>query len=311
MSADPSGQPPTCYRHPDRETYIRCQRCDKPICPDCMRDAAVGFQCPQCVAQGAKQTRQGKAAYGGQRSANPALTSITLIGINVFVWLMIAGTGGSKSRLIELLALTPFGRCDLEALPGRFDQSLRSESACSTAVGGGDWAIGASTGAPWQLITNAFTHIELLHIALNMLAIWFLGPQLEAMVGRVRFLAVYFISAIAGSALVMLFSDQYTPTLGASGAVFGLLGALLVVSYKVKGNYQQLLLWLGINAVFTFTYPNVSWQGHLGGFLGGVLAAAVIVYAPRARRTPLQVAGLVVIAGLLVVAIGLRMAILA
>ena len=98
---------PTCYRHPGRETYIRCQRCDRPICPDCMRDAAVGFQCKNCIADGAKQTRSGRTAYGGQRSANPHLTSSVLIGINLAVWLLIVATGWQQSEWIFRLGLVP------------------------------------------------------------------------------------------------------------------------------------------------------------------------------------------------------------
>ena len=104
---------PTCYRHPGRETWIRCQRCDRPICPDCMRDAAVGFQCPDCVKEAAKGSRQNRALYGGERSADPRLTSYVLIAINALVWLAITATGGSGSRLTALLALSPRGRCEL------------------------------------------------------------------------------------------------------------------------------------------------------------------------------------------------------
>ena len=103
---------PSCYRHPDRETWIRCQRCDRSICPDCMRDAAVGFQCPDCVKQANKGSRQNKAMYGGERSADPRLTTFVLIGINVAVWLAIIATGGRTSRLTHLLALRPSGVCD-------------------------------------------------------------------------------------------------------------------------------------------------------------------------------------------------------
>ena len=103
---------PSCYRHPDRETWIRCQRCDRSICPDCMRDAAVGFQCPDCVKQANKGSRQNKAMYGGERSADPRLTTFVLIGINAVIWLAIAATGGNTSRLTHLLALRPSGVCD-------------------------------------------------------------------------------------------------------------------------------------------------------------------------------------------------------
>ncbi len=142
-----------------------------------------------------------------------------------------------------------------------------------------------------------------------MLALWVLGPQLELAIGRARFLALYFLSALAGSALVYWAGDTGTLTLGASGAIFGLMGALLVVALKVGGNVQQILMWIGINFLFTVLWRgSISWQGHLGGFLGGVLIAAVLVYAPRHRRTAWQVAGLSVIAAGLLASIALRTA---
>ena len=108
--SQPADGVPACYRHPDRETYIRCQRCSRPICPDCMNEAAVGYQCPACVAEGARSTRSGRTAYGGSRSAQPALTSMVLIGINVAVWVAVVATGWRSSRLIDILALTPAGK---------------------------------------------------------------------------------------------------------------------------------------------------------------------------------------------------------
>ncbi len=293
---------PTCYRHPDREAYIRCQRCNRVICPDCMRDSAVGFQCPSCVAEGAKTTRQGRTAYGGLRPTNAGVTSMTLIGINVAVWVAILVTGGGGSRLVEILALRPNGLC---LLPGRGGFEV-PQSACN--VGDARFLPGVADGASWQLITSAFTHVEVWHIGFNMLALWVLGPQLELALGRLRFLALYLLSALAGSTLVYWAAPEYQATLGASGAVFGLMAALLVVALKVHGSMQALLPWLLINAVLTFTVPNISWQGHLGGFLGGLVVAGVLVYAPRERRTLVQAVGLSAFAVLLVVAIVARTA---
>src|SRR6188508_3258809 len=105
----PSGTVPTCYRHPGREAYIRCQRCEKVICPDCMRDSAVGFQCPDCVKEGSRSTRSGRTAYGGLRPTNAGITSMVVIGINVAVWLAIMVTGGRGSRLLDYLVLRPNG----------------------------------------------------------------------------------------------------------------------------------------------------------------------------------------------------------
>ncbi|MFL6157922.1 MAG: hypothetical protein ACJ72D_17655, partial [Marmoricola sp.] len=98
---------PVCYRHPDRETWIRCQRCEKPICPNCMNSAAVGFQCPSCVKEGAKTVRTARLPYGGVRVANPTLVTLVLIGINIAVWLSIQADGGARSKLVDKLSLTP------------------------------------------------------------------------------------------------------------------------------------------------------------------------------------------------------------
>src|SRR5690606_13491111 len=122
---------PECYRHPGRETWIRCQRCDRPICPDCMRDANVGFQCPECVSRGAKETRSGRATYGGARSGDPRITSMVLIGLNALVWLAIQATGGSSSWLISKLALMPVGKCMVEDGGGAFYPMVSSAAGCA------------------------------------------------------------------------------------------------------------------------------------------------------------------------------------
>lgn len=283
---------PHCYRHPERETWIRCQRCDRPICPDCMRQAAVGFQCPECVREGARTTRTGRLPYGGQRSADPRQTTIGLIAANVAVWLAVLATGGAGSKVVDALALLPRGRCGA-AQAGSFYPRV-DEATCQSALAtthGAHWVPGVADGAVWQLLTSAFTHVEVWHIGFNMLALFFLGPLLEGVLGRARFLAVYLVSALAGSAAVMLLASPGSQTLGASGAIFGLMGALIVVGLKVRANIQQLWFWLGLNLLFTFTAGGISWQGHLGGLLGGALAAGVLVLSPRTRRGTLQTVG--------------------
>ena len=288
----PEQEAPVCYRHTDREAHIRCQRCDRRICPDCMRPAAVGFQCPSCIQEGAKSTRSGRTAYGGQRTGDPTLTSKVLIGLNVAVWLLILVTGGRSSRLVDVFALLP-------------------TSAFTLVNGSPELVRGVTGGAPWQLLTSMFTHIEIWHIGFNMLALWTLGAQLELAIGRARFLALYFISGLAGSATVLWFSAPNSQTLGASGAIFGLMGALLVVAIKVRGDVRGMLTWIGINFVLTFLLVRlISWQGHLGGFVSGVLIGAVIVYAPREHRTAWQVAGISLVALAVLVGTGTRIVLL-
>lgn len=253
-----------------------------------MLPAAVGFQCPSCVRDGAKTTRSGRTAYGGQRSANPALTSQILIAINAAVWLLITVTGGNSSRWVDHLALLPNGGLT------RFTNGVFRLPD------------GVADGAYWQLLTSMFTHVSLLHIGFNMFALWLFGPQLETLFGRIRYLALYFMSGLAGSAFVYGFSDQTSPTLGASGAIFGLFGAYLVVAVKMRRNVSQMLLLLGLNVVITFTSGNISWQGHVGGFLGGVAIGALLVYAPRKRRLLWQTLGLSLVGVLVVAAVVAR-----
>jgi membrane associated rhomboid family serine protease len=265
-----------------------------------MRDASVGFQCPDCIKEGAKSTRQGRTPYGGLRPQSFGLVSKILIAINAAVWALIMATGGDTSVWVDRLAIRPKGAC----LSGRaaFDVS---HAQCT--FGHGTWLPGVSDGAWWQPVTSMFTHeAQPLHIAFNMLALWILGPQLELVLGRLRFTALYLLSGLVGSAAVYWLSPEFTPTLGASGAIFGLMAALLVVARKARADVSQLLVWIGINAAITFFAANISWQGHVGGFLGGLALAGILVYSPRERRTAWQAAGFAVVAVAVVVAMVLR-----
>jgi membrane associated rhomboid family serine protease len=288
---------PTCYRHPGREAHIRCQRCERPICPECMVPASVGFQCPECVKQGRSTQRAVRTRYGGLVPSRPGFVTMILIGINVAVWLSIVASGGNSSRLLRLFWLLP------EAMCGASPVAV-SREFCTRL--GAVYYPGVSDGAYWQLLTSAFTHVAVLHIGFNMLALWILGPQVEQMFGRARFLALYLVSGLAGSALVYATTPVNVPTLGASGAIFGLMGALLVVSLRTRINISGVLILVGVNAVFTLSISGVSWQAHLGGFIGGALVAAVVVWAPRRRRQLVQWGGIGAITAAIVITIALR-----
>ena len=300
--ADPSSAPagvPACYRHPGKETWIRCQRCERPICPDCMNEATVGFQCPDCVTQGRKEVRGPRTRFGGKPSANPQATVIGLIAANVAVWLGIVLTGGRSSSLLEQLWLRPQGRCS--TTDGGMWYPNAGHDLCER-LPDGRWIAGASDGAFWQVLTSGFAHLDIWHLVLNCFGLWILGPAVESVLGRTRFLALYLTSVLAGSTAVLWLSEPYGATLGASGGVFGLMGALLVIVWRVGGDTRSLLTLLGINVVVTFVFPNISWQGHLGGLLGGALVALVVVFAPRQRRTLWHAVG---IAAVLIVVLAL------
>jgi membrane associated rhomboid family serine protease len=248
-------QTPTCYRHQDRATYVRCNRCNRFICPECMHDAAVGHQCAECVNAGAKSVRQPRTQFGGVPSATPLVTYV-LIGINV---VMFALQTISADLQRELVLFSP-------------------------AVADGEW---------YRLLTSAFLHYGLTHILFNMWALYVVGPPLETWLGRLRYGALYALSALGGSVLVYLLSPLDSATAGASGAVFGLFGAIFVVARRLDLDIRGIATVIVINLVFTFVIPavssqRISWQAHIGGLVTGALVTAVYIYAPKAGRNLMQ-----------------------
>ncbi len=243
---------PTCYRHPDRQTYVSCTRCGRPVCPECMRSASVGHQCLDCVAAAMAAAPTVRTAAGGVVRTGLPLVSYGLIAINVVVFLL------AKIAPVEQvyrLALWP------------------------ALVATGDW---------YQLVTSTFLHFGLLHLLFNMYALYVIGPPLEGHLGRLRFGVLYGLSALGGSVMVYLFSQVNVPTVGASGAIYGLFGATFVAAKKLRLDVKWLVGLIVINLVLTFAVPGISWQGHIGGLITGALIAAVFVYAPRPRRTLIQ-----------------------
>lgn len=274
---------PVCYRHPGRETLIGCQRCGRPICPECMTNAAVGVQCPECVRQGVRDTRADRLPFGGRRTASPRLTSFVLIGLNALVWLLLWTTGRAFSPWYDRLALLPRGRCVPVTDPGSYYPDV-GRQACRAVGGVWQWVPGVLDGAPWQTLTSAFTHVEPFHLATNMLSLFFIGPIVEQGFGRVRFLVIYLLSALSSSVAVAWISDPMSSTVGASGAIFGLLGALVILARRVRGNLQLIGTILLLNLAVPFFVPGVSMEGHIGGLVGGLALAALIVYAPQPRE---------------------------
>jgi len=279
MTNEPAAVDHRCYRHPDREAYIQCQRCERNICPDCMRDAAVGFQCPSCIQEGQKSVRAPRTLAGGAVPAREGIASMVLIGINVAAYLV--GVVVGSSRLNELGAMI--------ASSGLFRDG--SDIVSITGV---------SDGAYWRMLTSAFLHSGLLHLLFNMYALYLFGPMIERALGIRRFVAVYLTMAVGASVFIYWLASPLTSTVGASGAVFGLFALALVLLLKAGQDVRFLLMMLAINAVISLQ-GNISWQGHLGGFITGALIGVTIAYAPRERRQLVQA---VVFVGIWVAIIG-------
>lgn len=254
-AGQPDGDVPVCPRHPDRVSYVRCQRCGRPACPECQRPAAVGIQCVDCVREAQRNAPAHKTIFGGVARQGRPIVTFTLIG---------------ACAILFLAQLAVPGITDALAYAGVYTSELVSPE-------------------PWRMITAAFLHSTgfLLHIAFNMYALWIMGQALEPLLGRARFLSLYLISAFGGSVAVLLLSNPLQGVVGASGAVFGLFGAMFIVQKRRGGDVRQLVVLIAINGVLGFVVQGISWQAHLGGLLAGGATAAIIAYAPKGRNRAL------------------------
>ncbi|MEV8514962.1 rhomboid family intramembrane serine protease [Dactylosporangium sp. NPDC051484] len=286
MNQPPANVVPVCYRHPNRETYVRCTRCDRPICPDCMNEASVGFQCPDCVRQGSRTQRQARTAFGGGRSGAEGTVTIALIVVNVLVFVIALisaghnaargmGGGGLGGLLGGLTPLHEWG-----ALVPYFTAQGTDIRVPGPSVADGDW---------YRLFTAMFLHFGVLHLVMNMWALWVLGRPLEAALGRLRFLAVYLISGLGGSVLAFMLGSPNVPSAGASGAVFGMFAAMIVVLRRMRLSIASIVPVLVLNLVITFSFSGyISWQAHLGGLITGAVVTAGLAYAPQKQRNAVQ-----------------------
>ena len=271
---DGTTEAPTCFRHPDRQTYLSCTRCGRPACPDCLRPAPVGHQCVECIREGSRGARRVTAPFGGRPVSTPVVTWV-LIGLNVAFYI---------AEWVSLRVVY-----DLEML-----------------------GAGVAHGQPYRLITAAFLHEPRLyglgpaHIIFNMWALYIVGPSLERLLGHARYLALYLLSALGGSILFYLLAPASAGSLGASGAIFGLFGAYFVVARRLRVDARGVVILIVINLGITFALPNIAWQAHVGGLLTGGLLTAAYVYAPRQRRTLLQIGATVAMAALLTAAVLVR-----
>jgi len=262
---------PVCYRHPGRETYIRCNRCERPICPDCMTSAAVGFQCPECVAEGKASVPPTRSVLGAKVPSRPYVT-FTLIALNVlaFGYEYLVGVGRASA----------------------------------------DWAMAPAYVAIfneyYRLFTSMFLHYGLLHIGFNMLVLFMLGPTLESTLGRVRFTALYVVAGLGGAVASFWFSDPLVQAGGASGAIFGLMGAYVVVGRRLRQDISQVVSLIVLNIALGFVIPSTDWRAHVGGLITGAAVGAVMAFAPPRQRVLVQVLGVLAIVVVLAVLVVVR-----
>jgi len=285
----PPGQPagqlngppnaPACVRHPDRPTGLRCTRCDRPACSECLRPASVGQHCVDCVAQAQRTTRAPVTISGARPNRRPVVVQ-TLIAVNVLIF---AITAYQARGVMDLSPSTLFN----------------------------EWALypkATAHGYWWQLVTAGFLHFNPVHILMNMFALWVIGRDMERILGPVRFTAVYLVGLLGGSVNVLLFASANSQTAGASGAVFALMGGLLVLVYRLKVNPSQVIGMIAINLVISVAIPGISLLGHVGGLVTGALLTAALIYSPArlpAQRRRLWQVGAVVV--LVVVLVGLAL----
>ncbi|MFI7004147.1 rhomboid family intramembrane serine protease [Nocardia sp. NPDC050175] len=278
MTAQPPAQ--TCVRHPQRPTGLACTRCGRPACPECLRPAAVGQHCVDCLRQEQRDVAPVRTVAGAPvaRASLPYAT-YALIAINVAIY---AITAAQSKSLLE----------------NRTSALFHDWVLYPPLVADGQW---------FRLIGSGFLHYGPIHLLLNMFALYMIGRDTELVLGRLRYLAVYLVSLLGGSAAVMVFS-QDTATAGASGAVYGLFGAITVILIRLRQNPNQMLILIGINVFISFSLPGISLWGHLGGLAAGTIATLGILFLPgwlRAKSQPTaRLIGWVAVVVVALVAVG-------
>jgi len=260
--------PRYCYRHPDRETGLSCSECGRPICYECMTPAPVGLRCPEHSGKphGAEKV---KRAVTGRGSARPNAMTLTLIAVNTAVAVveLAIGTGTTFTN-------------NTIFVHGALFASLQYSNGTPAGVAHGEW---------WRLFTSMFLHANILHIAMNMYSLYYVGTILEHVIGRWRFLLLYLVSGVAGAAGALIWTPNQ-PTVGASGAIFGVLGALFVLERKRHiATGGQVLGLIVLNLVISFAFSTyISVGGHLGGLIGGIALMFLMLSFPRSTAYTLM-----------------------
>ncbi|MEU5214844.1 rhomboid family intramembrane serine protease [Streptomyces sp. NPDC020807] len=264
---DPTAGLARCYRHPEREAGVRCTRCDKPVCPQCMISASVGFQCPDCVRGGsgtghAADANVPRTLAGGRVAADDRFVTKLLIGINIAVYGLVLLLG---ERFVDELVLIGY--------------------AYSPSLGE---VVGVADGEWYRLLTATVLHQEVWHILFNVMGLWVIGGIVEPELGRIRYAVLCLLSGLSGSVLAYLVAPQNQASLGASGVVYGLIGAWVVLARRKRHDMGPVVLFVALSLLMTFTRPGISWEAHVGGLVAGALVTYALVSAPRARRDLVQ-----------------------
>ncbi|MFG6503665.1 rhomboid family intramembrane serine protease [Microbacterium sp. P05] len=275
-----------CYRHPDRQSFVLCQRCLRTICPECQTQAAVGVICPECLAD------QRKARTPVQRKAERRWARRPQA--------VAAVSSGRPVVTLSIIAVTALFYI-VTLIPG-YGPAVKNALTYSSVFVTPEYGFGLQ---PWRVLTAALVHASFLHLALNMLTLWLVGRFLEPLLGKGRYLALYVISALGGSVAVTLLAPV-TPVVGASGAIFGLFGALLVIGRHIGADIRSIAVLIGINFAFPFVLAlinsinsgsfaaslaavGISWQAHLGGLVTGALIGLVYARTRKRSRRALQI----------------------
>ena len=261
MTTAPDTPDNYCYRHPGRQSFVLCQRCGRTICPECQVQAAVGVHCVECARQDrreAPRVNRGRPAFLRNLTGREApVVTYVIIALCVVVFL-------------------------LQYLPG-----------VTSALQFAGLYVMPSTGIPvepWRMLTSVFLHGSILHLLFNMYTLFVFGSALERMLGKGRYIALYLISGFGGSVAVALLADPRQPVVGASGAIFGLIGAYFIINRHLGGNSVQLLVLVAINLVYGFVVPGIAWQAHVGGIIAGAVVALIYVRTRAIRQKGLQIA---------------------
>jgi len=267
---DPSADQPVCPRHPDRVTYVRCQRCNRPVCTDCQRSSPVGVLCVDCVREHQRSLprRQRAPRFVNRRGQAVPVATYIIIGLTALVYvLQWAG------QLIP-------------GFPDVYSLMLFSPMHSSWAALEISQLTGQLLYQPWRMLTSALVHsmASPLHLLLNMLVLWLIGRQIEHFIGPAKFVAIYVLSALGGSVAVLFLAAPNSAVVGASGAVYGLFAALWMIGRRLGADTRGITVLIIINFAFSFLGANISWQGHLGGFLTGLAASAALVVADKQRE---------------------------